>query len=175
MLEGTFDLPHYGHQGAIKNAKKAAAQHFQLPLDAIDLVIGITDLPEAELKTYKRQPIYSVDEKIRQMEGFADVHEVIRMPALFITMKFLRKNRIDLVAAGSDYIDPVRRDLYYLEPFQSGIFINFDRTEGISTTEILRRAVHHVIDDLAERVSAKLGSAERKRQLKVIQNFSRTF
>ena len=176
LLEGTFDLPHYGHQGAIQNAITAAAKHFNVSPSEIDLIIGVTDVPASDFRDYKRDQIFSVAEKERQLRGFKNVFDVVRVPHLYVSYQFMKDHHIDLVTAGSDYIDPVRRDKYYNEPFEHGKFVNFERTEGINTTDILRRVAVHVVSALEARtMKLDLDLSERDRRLKLIEDFKALF
>lgn len=62
FIDGTFDLAHYGHQQVIQNAISTGSKFFKVPKDQIKVIVGISGTDE-ELTTYKRKPVYSIEQK----------------------------------------------------------------------------------------------------------------
>lgn len=146
FVDGTFDLAHYGHQQVIQNAKKYGACFFNLPENKIRVIVGVSGSDE-EIASYKRKPVYTIEEKMRQISGFQGVYQVINSP-MITTDEFVKIHHIDLVVAGSDYAIHEKAIKYYQAPIEQEIFLTFPRTEGISTTNIMRRVVDSVADTI---------------------------
>lgn len=150
FIDGTFDLAHYGHQQVIQNAINTGMDFFHLPKNKIKVVVGISGSDE-ELTVYKRKPVYSIEEKMRQVRGFKGVYKVVNSP-MVTTKKFIQTNKIDLVVAGGDYADPIKAKKYYSAAIELGIFKTFPRTEGVSTTRIMKNVIDSVADTILKRL-----------------------
>jgi len=136
-VDGVFDLPHWGHQNVIHNARETAAKFFMTSKDNIFVIVGVAGTPK-ELTSYKRPSVYTQQEKIRQLSGFKGVDLVVRKE-MKTTKEFMEKYKIDLVVTGSDYNDPKKREKWYSYPYSIGKFKTFGRTQGVSTSDIMRK------------------------------------
>lgn len=141
-VDGVFDLPHWGHQNVIKNARKTAAEFFNTSEDKIFVVVGVAGTPE-ELSSYKRPSVYTQDEKVRQLQGFKGVNLVVKKE-MKTTKEYMEKYKIDLVVAGGDYKNPVKREKWYSYPNSIGRFAVFGRTEGVSTSDLMRKTLKSI-------------------------------
>lgn len=156
-VDGTFDLPHWGHQNVLKNARKTASEFFNVPQDQIEVVVGVAGTPE-ELAPYKRPSVYTQEEKVRQLQGFRGADLVVRKP-MATTKDYMEKYKIDLVVAGDDYDDAKKRDKWYSYPHSVGKFKTFKRTAGVSTSNLLRRSLKTITAVLNK---SNLSEDERK-------------
>jgi cytidyltransferase-like protein len=120
------DLFHYGHV----NFLKKASAHGDF------LLVGVHS--DAAVKSYKRQPILSMEERIASVEGCRYVDEVVANAPLEITKEWIEEHQIDLIMHGDD-VDPAVRDVWYGVPIEMGIYQSVGYTEGISTTELIAR------------------------------------
>lgn len=141
-IDGTFDLPHWGHQNVIKNARKTGAAFFKTTENNIFIVVGVAGTPK-ELASYKRPSVYTQEEKIRQLSGFKGADLVVRKE-MKTTKAFMEKYDIDLVVAGGDYKNPIKREKWYSYPYSIGRFEIFERTEGVSTSDIMRKTLKSI-------------------------------
>ena len=124
---GVFDLLHEGHLNLIRRAKSLCDY----------LVVGIQ--ADEEVVKMKPRPILTTEERVRQMEAIGMADEVI---VYYDGQKpdALKKVNPDIFIHGSDWEDQTDRSevLKYME--EKGIKkILLPRTEGISTSEILKR------------------------------------
>lgn len=123
LTYGVFDLPHYGHIRAIKQARKGCEF----------LILGIfTDKVAA---SFKRMPILSQRERYLMMKEIGLADKVVYMKSIMPSEKFLRNNRVSIVckAEGAGWnknnIPTFKNTISYLLPY----------TKGISTSEIINR------------------------------------
>jgi glycerol-3-phosphate cytidylyltransferase-like family protein len=99
---------------------------------------------------------------LKQIEGFNVVHEVVRIPTTYVNEQFMIQHQIDLVVAGDDYSTEPKKSQFYGDPVRLGKFVNFPRTPGISTTDIIARAVFHSLDRIKEDLKCRLNTPEEK-------------
>ncbi len=151
FIDGTFDIAHYGHQQVIQNAITTGSQFFKVPKEQVKVIVGISGTDE-ELMIYKRKPVYSIQQKMRQVNGFKGVYKVLNT-SMITTKKFIEKHKIDLVVAGGDYTDPTVAHKYYKDPIDMGIFVTFPRTKGVSTTKIMKKVVNSVADTVLKKLN----------------------
>lgn len=72
------------------------------------------------------------------MKACRNVHEVIaNAPCNGLTEEFIKKHNIHVVAHSVEYDKP--DDKYYAVPRKMGITRVLPRTEGLSTSELIRR------------------------------------
>lgn len=162
FIDGTFDIAHYGHQQVIQNAINTGSEFFKVPKERIRVIVGISGTDE-ELTAYKRKPVYSIKQKMRQVNGFKGVYKVLNTP-MITTKEFIEKHKIDLVVAGGDYIDPTVARKYYKDPIDMGIFVTFPRTKGVSTTKIMKKVVDSVADTILKRLDPNDPNYEENKQ-----------
>lgn len=120
------DLFHSGHIEFFKKAKALGNY----------LIIGV--LSDETISSYKRQPILSLEERVKAIEACSYVDEVIPDCPLRTDEEWLKKHRIDLVVHGDDFAENMQED-HYAIPIKMGIFKLVPYTEGISTTDIINR------------------------------------
>lgn len=122
------DLFHMGHVKFLEKAKK---------LGSI-LYVGIHS--DKDVKSYKRKPIMSMEERIYVMKHCDLVDKVIPSVPLKITKTFMKQHGIDLVVHAHDQWDD-SYNLMYEIPIKLGKFHRVEYFDGVSTTEIIQRVL----------------------------------
>lgn len=120
------DLFHHGHVEFLRQARELGDE----------LVVGIHS--DADVASYKRPPVMTMEERVGVVRGCRYVDEVIAEAPLRVTRDFVERHGIDLVVHGDDF-DRERLLRMYGEPEEMGILRTVPYTPGISTTEILAR------------------------------------
>lgn len=129
--DGIYDLCHVGHKMLFQ---KALAYGNRLYVG----VVGDTDA-----NAYKRPPIMTGAERCAEVEACKAVTKVIPdAPCFGLTKEFLDRHQIHVVAYGEEYLerypDP-KDDPYYRVPREMGIARPLPRTQGLSTSDLIRR------------------------------------
>ena len=122
-LDMCADIFHWGHVNMLKNAKSMGDR----------LVVGIHS--DETIRSYKRYPVMKMNERIKVVEACRYVDQVIPEAPLVITEEYLKKHNIDLVIHGHSEEENEK----YNVPYELGMFKRVDYTEGISTSEIIKR------------------------------------
>lgn len=130
-MDGCFDMMHYGHANALRQAKALGDQ----------LVVGL--VPDIEILKNKGPPVMNDDERFTMVESVKWVDEVIRDVPYDLSPDFVSdlftKHRIDYIVHGDDpCILPDGTDAY-AHAKKLGRYKMVKRTEGISTTDIVGR------------------------------------
>jgi len=121
------DLWHFGHANFCKQARSLGDE----------LVVGICK--DEDCTDYKRKPILHGPERVRSAQACRWVDEVLYDDVpICVTKEFIEKHKIDIVAHGSDF-DKEKMYKWYSVPIEMGIFRTLPYTDGISTSEILKR------------------------------------
>jgi cytidyltransferase-like protein len=129
--DGVYDLCHIGH----KNLFQKALQYGNR------LYVGVVG--DADAMAYKRPPIMTSSERCAEVEACKAVTKVIpNAPCFGLTRAFLDDHQIHVVAYGEEYLerfpDP-KDDPYYRVPREMGIARPLPRTQGFSTSDLIRR------------------------------------
>ncbi|XP_043712896.1 ethanolamine-phosphate cytidylyltransferase-like isoform X2 [Telopea speciosissima] len=130
-MDGCFDLMHYGHANALRQAKA---------LGDI-LVVGIVS--DEEIIANKGPPVLSMEERLLLVSGLKWVDEVIANAPYAITEEFMGRlfseHKIDYIVHGDDpCLLPDGTDAYTLAK-KAGRYKQIKRTEGVSSTDIVGR------------------------------------
>ncbi|PIA43931.1 hypothetical protein AQUCO_01800170v1 [Aquilegia coerulea] len=130
-MDGCFDLMHYGHANALRQAKA---------LGDI-LVVGVVS--DEEIIANKGPPVLSMEERLVLVKGLKWVDEVIASAPYEITEKFMdslfNEHKIDYIIHGDDpCLLPDGTDAYALAK-KVGRYKQIKRTEGVSSTDIVGR------------------------------------
>jgi len=128
-LDGCFDLMHYGHANAIRQAASLGDE----------LIVGVCS--DEEITKHKGPPVMTEEERYETVEAVKWVDHVIRGVPYNVTPEFLetlvRDYDIDYVVHGDDpCLDASGRDVYEAVK-QAGKFRTIARTEGVSSTDAL--------------------------------------
>lgn len=125
-IDGVFDLCHAGHKRMMANALKFGNR----------LIVGVCG--DEECETYKRRPIMTTEERVNEVRLCKYVSEVIpNAPVSGITVDMIRFYNVHIVVCGEEYDTP--EDTYYAVPRKMGILRSVPRTEGISTSVLIKR------------------------------------
>mmetsp|Transcript_28459 Transcript_28459/g.77064 ORF Transcript_28459/g.77064 Transcript_28459/m.77064 type:complete len:578 (-) Transcript_28459:465-2198(-) len=129
--DGVYDLCHIGHKVLFQNALTFGNR----------LYVGVVG--DKDANAYKRPPIMSSAERCAEVEACKAVTKVIaEAPCFGLTKEFLDLHQIHVVAYGEEYLerfpDP-KDDPYYRVPREMGIARPLPRTQGLSTSDLIRR------------------------------------
>lgn len=122
------DLFHYGHVGFLQKARALGDV----------LVVGVCS--DGLVRSYKRKPIMTLQERVAVIQGCRYVDEVIPNCVCPITREFIEHHRLDLVVHGDDY-SAEEINHWYGAACQLGIFRPVPYTWGISTSELIERVL----------------------------------
>lgn len=129
--DGVFDLFHLGHMRQLEQAKKA--------LPNVTLICGI---PSDE-ETHRRKGLTVLSDKQRAdtLVHCKWVDEVIENAPWCVTPEFLEQHKIDYVAHDDLPYASGNDDDIYKPIKEEGKFLTTQRTEGISTSDIITKII----------------------------------
>ncbi|KAF5211992.1 putative choline-phosphate cytidylyltransferase [Clavispora lusitaniae] len=129
--DGIFDLFHLGHMRQLEQAKKAFPN--------VELVCGIP----SDAETHRRKGLTVLTDKQRcdTLKHCRWVDEVIPNAPWFVTPKFLIDHKIDYVAHDDLPYASADSDDIYKPIKEKGMFLTTQRTEGISTSDIITKII----------------------------------
>lgn len=127
--DGIFDIFHFGHMRMLEQVRNKFPN--------ATLIVGVCSDKETHL--HKGITVMTMEERAESVRHCRWVDEIIKDAPWVITKKFLEDNSIDFVAHDSiPYASEDTPDTYK-EVKDLGLFIETERTEGISTSEIISR------------------------------------
>lgn len=129
--DGVFDLFHLGHMRQLEQAKKSFAN--------VELVCGIP----SDKETHKRKGLTVLTDKQRceTLRHCRWVDEVIPNAPWCVTTEFLADHNIDYVAHDDLPYALADSDDIYMPIKEQGMFLTTQRTEGISTSDIITKII----------------------------------
>ena len=138
-IDMVADLFHYGHVNFIK-----ITYYKYIKNTNNKLYIGIHN--DDTVKSYKRKPVLSMEERINVIESCKYIDKVIPNAPLQITEEYIKKHNIDIICIPNnrkeDEIKEWYKNISHL-PIQ---FEKIPYSNSISTTEIIKRIKNR--DDL---------------------------
>jgi len=127
------DLFHYGHVELLRKAREMGDY----------LLVGIN--ADDVLVSYKRRPVLTMGERVAVVAGCRYADEVLANAPLRVDRAWIEEHDIHLVVHGDDF--PQDKLEYFCRvPMEMGIFRTVLYTQGISTSEIIRRVVEREYD-----------------------------
>lgn len=149
-LDGVFDMMHYGHMNAFRQARSLGTY----------LIAGVCS--DEDTTRAKGSPVCSEQERADSARGCKWVDEVVTDVPYDIPdgyyASIIEKYKIDYIVHGDDPCIVNGKNVYE-SAIQLGKFLTIPRTEGISTTEVVGRilsfsdttantqeSVHHVTE-----------------------------
>jgi len=139
--DGVYDLLHLGHMRQLEQAKRMFKN--------VHLIVGVSS--DEETHRYKGQTVQSMIERVETLRHIKWVDEIIAPCPWMLTMEFLDKHNIDYVAhddipysAGAKKKDE-SADIY-INVKKAGRFRATQRTEGVSTTDLIVRILQNYED-----------------------------
>eukprot|EP00210_Caulerpa_lentillifera_P001076 g1038.t1 len=169
--DGIFDVFHFGHARALEQAKKLFPN--------TTLVVGCSS--DKLTKKYKGKTVYNENERYESLRHCKWVDEIIRDAPWVIDSAFIEKHKIDFVAHDDlPYSDATgQSDDIYDFVKKEGKFRAIQRTEGISTTEIILRIIRDyndfVLRNLARGYTRKDMNVSlfREKRIRATQNWKK--
>ena len=122
------DLFHSGHVEFFKKAKAMGDY----------LIVGV--LSDETVESYKRRPVYHLDERAAVIAACRYVDEIVIDCPLGVTEELLDAYKIDLVVHGDDFDEKMAREQYG-PALDRGIFKTVPYTKGISTSDLIERFI----------------------------------
>ncbi|KAL4524585.1 hypothetical protein Ndes2526B_g06783 [Nannochloris sp. 'desiccata'] len=143
--DGIFDLFHFGHARALEQAKKLFPHAY--------LLVGVCNDEDTNL--YKGKTVMNEDERYESVRHCKWVDEVIPDAPWVITAEFLDKHDIDYAAHDAlPYADATgQNDDVYGPVKKLGRFKETQRTEGISTSDLILRIIKDYNDYVLRNLS----------------------
>uniref|UniRef100_A0A3Q2PV76 choline-phosphate cytidylyltransferase n=1 Tax=Fundulus heteroclitus TaxID=8078 RepID=A0A3Q2PV76_FUNHE len=129
--DGIFDVFHSGHARALMQAKRLFPNSH--------LIVGVCS--DELTHKYKGFTVMNEDERYDAVRHCRYVDEVVRNAPWTLTPEFLAKHRIDFVAHDDYPYSSAGSDDVYKHIKEAGMFAPTQRTEGISTSDIITRIV----------------------------------
>lgn len=138
-FDGCFDLMHYGHANALRQAKELCDI----------LVVGVHS--DAEIKKHKGSPVIPEHIRYEQVKGCKWVDEVVTGAPYITSIETLDKHRCSHGIHGDDISTDENGVDSFDEIKKAGRFKVIKRTRGVSTTDLVGRMMLHTrtpqIDD----------------------------
>ncbi|XP_015966387.1 ethanolamine-phosphate cytidylyltransferase [Arachis duranensis] len=130
-MDGCFDLVHYGHANALRQAKALGDE----------LVVGVVN--DEVIAEHKGPPVFNMEERLTLVNGLKWVDEVIPDAPYAISEEFMNRlfneYKIDYIIHGDDpCLLPDGSDVYAAAK-KAGRYKQIKRTEGVSSTDIVGR------------------------------------
>ncbi|KAI3403395.2 PCT1 [Candida oxycetoniae] len=129
--DGVFDLFHLGHMKQLEQAKKA--------FDNVELVCGVP----SDKETHKRKglTVLTDEQRCETLKHCKWVDEVIADAPWCVTPEFLEEHKIDYVAHDDLPYASADSDDIYKPIKEQGKFLTTQRTDGISTSDIITKII----------------------------------
>ncbi|CAH8639890.1 unnamed protein product [Schistosoma rodhaini] len=131
-VDGCFDLVHFGHANALRQAKSLGDQ----------LIVGIHS--DKEITKHKGPPVFHEKERYRLIRAMKWVDEVVEDAPYFTYVKTLEKYSCDFCVHGDDLVVSNDGSDPYAEVKTSNRYKEVKRTEGISTTALVSRMLKRI-------------------------------
>lgn len=148
--DGVYDLLHSGHMRQLQQCKRM--------FKYVYLIVGVAS--DAETMRYKGLSVQNMHERVETLRHIKWVDEIIAPCPWVVTLDFLEKHTIDYVAhddapygAGAKNDADASADIY-LPVKRAGRFRATQRTEGVSTTDLVVRILVNY-EDYVERSLAR--------------------
>ena len=111
------DLFHYGHVNFLRQARKHGDY----------LLVGVH--ADETVMSYKRRPIFSMEERVASVKHCRYVDEVISDAPLTIDRAWIEQHEIDLILHGND-LSRETEESWYRTPIEMGVLVQDSDRDG---------------------------------------------
>ncbi|KAF9133011.1 hypothetical protein BGW39_010801 [Mortierella sp. 14UC] len=129
--DGIYDLFHFGHAKALEQAKKAFPDVY--------LLVGVCD--DQLTHSRKGKTVMTDKERYESVRHCKWVDEVVESAPWVVDQAFLDKHKIDYVAHDDIPYKSVDSDDVYAFVKNQGNFLPTQRTDGVSTSDLITRII----------------------------------
>ncbi|KAI9492602.1 hypothetical protein BDB00DRAFT_827337 [Zychaea mexicana] len=147
--DGIYDMFHFGHAKALEQAKKAFPDVY--------LMVGVCNDVETHMR--KGKTVMNDTERYEAVRHCRWVDQVIEDAPWFVTQEFIDTHQIDYVAHDAEPYQSTESGDVYAFVKDQGKFLPTQRTDGISTSDLITRIVRdydqYLRRNLERGVSAK--------------------
>lgn len=126
-VDGCYDLFHYGHANGIRQASELGG----------NVIVGVHS--NASIHYNKGMPVMEDHERYEMVRSCRWTSGVVEGSPFVTDMKVVAKHGCSMVLHANDAINDVNGEDCYREAKALNAYREFERTEGISTTDIVGR------------------------------------
>ncbi|XP_077022341.1 ethanolamine-phosphate cytidylyltransferase isoform X5 [Tamandua tetradactyla] len=135
-------MVHYGHSNQLRQAR-AMGDH---------LIVGVHT--DEEIARHKGPPVFTQEERYKMVRAIKWVDEVVAAAPYVTTLETLDKHNCDFCVHGNDITLTVDGRDTYEEVKQAGRYRECQRTQGVSTTDLVGRMLlvtkaHHSSQEMS--------------------------
>lgn len=139
-VDGCFDMGHFGHVNLLRQAKETEI----VPGMKNHLIVGVHS--DEEIARHKRLPIFTESERVEMVRSCKYVDEVVYDAPYITTVATLEKHGCKFTVHGNDLSTSASGVDTYTEVKEADKYFEVERTEGISTTNLIKRILNDKID-----------------------------
>lgn len=137
--DGCFDMVHYGHSNQLRQARAMGDY----------LIAGVHT--DEEISCHKGPPVFTQKERYKMVQAIKWVDEIVPGAPYVTTLETLDKYNCDFCVHGNDITLTVDGKDTYQEVKTAGRYRECQRTQGVSTTDLVGRMLlmtktHHSIN-----------------------------